>query len=364
MTAPTATAHAGDVLHLARASAFDAMSDAVLVADDERRYVDANHAATRLFGLARADLLGSRIDDFAPAPSGFDVEAAWREFLSTGEQRGEFPLMRADGTSRIVEYRAKANIIPGRHLSVLRDVTERVEARARLEETVHMRDELMAIVSHDLRNPLNAIRSAAALLLKRSAGTDEDPVARYARLIERNSARMDALIADLLDFTSMREGLFAIERVEADLFSLVDEAAHMIEPRAQESGIELVVLVPNTITLQCDPRRMLQALANLLSNAVKFTPRGGRVELSGRADGDDVLLSVKDSGAGIAAEHLALVFDRFWQARNDRRGNGLGLAIVKGIVDAHRGSITVTSVVDAGSTFTIRVPARFVPSRE
>jgi PAS domain S-box-containing protein len=112
---------------LARARAFDMMADAVLLADDSRRYVDVNGAAASLFGLPREALLGRRIEEFAPPPKEYDVEAGWQEFLREGQQQGLFPLVRPDGSRRMVEFRATANIVPNLHLSVLRDVTERLE---------------------------------------------------------------------------------------------------------------------------------------------------------------------------------------------------------------------------------------------
>jgi PAS domain S-box-containing protein len=226
------------------------------------------------------------------------------------------------------------------------------------EQTVHgraLRDEMLGVVSHDLRSPLCAIRlEAHALADKTSGHTQAQLVA-----IERAAAYADSLIKDLLSVAALESGHMPLARRAEPTPQLLREAIELQRLQAAEHSIALELFVDDaTPDCDVDRYRMLQALGNLIDNAVKLTPPGGRVRVGARADGASVALSVSDTGPGIPPAALSHVFDRFWQVAETRRGDaGLGLAIAKGIVEAHGGSIDVDSVVGRGATFTIRVPA-------
>jgi signal transduction histidine kinase len=224
-------------------------------------------------------------------------------------------------------------------------------------EAIAARDRVMGIVAHDLRNPLAAILLQASVLRRR--GSEPDRRSRQpVELIERSARRMSRLIRDLLDMASIEAGTLAVEcdRVAAD--HLIADSATAQKPLASAASLELRLDVAKDLPeVWGDRERLHQVLENLIGNAVKFTKPGGRVTVGAAAKDSAVLFWVSDTGAGIAAEHLPHVFERFWQARKDwRRGAGLGLPIVKGIVEAHRGRIWVESAAGRGTTFFFTIP--------
>ena len=230
-------------------------------------------------------------------------------------------------------------------------------------EAIAARDRVMGIVAHDLRNPLAAILLQASVLRRR--GSEPDRRSRQpVELIERSARRMSRLIRDLLDMASIETGTLAVEcdRVAAD--HLIADSATAQKPLASAASLELRLEVAKDLPeVWGDRERLHQVLENLIGNAVKFTKPGGRVTVGAAEKDNSVLFWVSDTGAGIAAEHLPHVFERFWQARKDwRRGAGLGLPIVKGIVEAHGGRIWVQSAAGRGTTFFFTIPLAAVAS--
>lgn len=219
------------------------------------------------------------------------------------------------------------------------------------------RADVLSVVAHDLRNPLSLIASSASLQLE----VDDLPSDRRRKLLEltqRAVRQMNRLIADLLDATRLQAGRLTLDLRDVDARLLVREAGETLRLAAEEKRIELRADPPDQKSIvHADEGRLLQAIGNLVANALKFTATGGRVVLSARPHGVEMVFSVAANGPGIPAEHLDHLFDRFWQARNgDRRGVGLGLAITKGIVEAHGGRVWVESAVGMGSTFSFALP--------
>ncbi|MBZ4418475.1 PAS domain S-box protein [Myxococcus sp. RHSTA-1-4] len=239
------------------------------------------------------------------------------------------------------------------------DVTGLREIEEALRRAVRARDEMLGVVSHDLRSPLQGIELAARRIAIRAAqqGGTEWLHPSLDRIL-RASRTMRKLIEDLLDIASIEEGRLSIQRGQVVPAALVHEVAESLQSQAEEKQLLLEVGVePGLPPLSADPDRLLQVLSNLAGNALKFTPSGGRVSVRVTRRGDDVVFSVQDTGAGIPEEQQAQIFDRFWQADSaDRRGRGLGLAIAKGLVQAHEGRIWVESTVGQGSTFSFSVP--------
>jgi len=222
---------------------------------------------------------------------------------------------------------------------------------------IQARDDVLGVVAHDLRNPLWTILMQAALL-KRSGPEPERRAQKPVQLIERATTRMNRLIQDLLDVTSMEAGRLSIERGRLQAGQIVVDAMEAQQPLAAASSLELRLdLAEDLPEVWADRDRMLQAFENLIGNAVKFTEPGGQILFGAAPRGDEVLFWVADTGTGIAAEDVPRLFDRFWQARRGgRRGAGLGLPIVKGIVEAHGGRIWVESAPGRGSTFFFTIP--------
>lgn len=244
-------------------------------------------------------------------------------------------------------------------LRLFEEIAERValavaNARlfARVEESNRSRDDILAVVSHDLRAPLASIVMASSLPPRDAANTD-----RQFSIIRRNADQMSRLISDLLDFASIQAGRLAIERSWFAADQILVAGAEMFSATASERGVMLLTIPAEPVELLSDRDRVLQALANLVSNAVKVTPEGGRVELSAEPTSRTVIFHVRDHGPGIAPEDQPHIFERYWRGpKTSYRGHGLGLAIAKGIVEALGGHITVRSTPGKGSTFSFSVP--------
>jgi signal transduction histidine kinase len=251
-------------------------------------------------------------------------------------------------------------------LTLERDETDRdlSTERERSDRAVTVRDEFLGVVSHDLRNMLGVIVNSAALIAG-AAGVDDEreAVLANARRIQRLSGRMSRLIGDLVDVASIDAGRLTVAREPGDPTHVAAEAVDTFTNEAAANGIALATyFAAPPCSVSFDAARILQVLVNLLGNALKFTPSGGSVTVRSERVGDEVRLSVSDTGLGIPADKLDSVFERFVQAHsNDRRGVGLGLFISKCIVEGHGGRIWVESTVGEGSTFTFTLPVSASP---
>jgi signal transduction histidine kinase len=227
-------------------------------------------------------------------------------------------------------------------------------------EAIQLRDRVLGIVAHDLRNPLSAILMQASALRRREGDRRSQ---KPREMIERAATRMNRLNQDLLDVALMEAGKLTLQRARLSTGDLMVEAVEMQRPLASSSSIELRLDVERGLPeVVGDRDRLLQVFENLIGNAVKFTGAGGIVVVGATDRGHEVVFRVADTGCGIASESLPLVFDRFWQAtRAGRQGAGLGLPIVKGIVEAHGGRIWIESNLGRGTTFFFAVPKASPP---
>ena len=242
----------------------------------------------------------------------------------------------------------------GRHASLAVD-----NARLYLEsqQAVRAREEVLAIVSHDLRNPLNAVMLAAGLLKMDADMGDEGR--EQIDTIGLSAKRMSRLIADLLDVTRLEGGKqLPITPEQVEVPSLLEEAHELFKAQAAANSVTLQHRADeNLLPIYADRHRVMQVLSNLIGNALKFTPPGGVVSFSAILRGSDVLFTVSDTGPGIPKEHLDDVFSPYWQAkRTERMGAGLGLPIAKGIVESHGGRIWIESEPGVGTKFHFTIP--------
>jgi len=236
------------------------------------------------------------------------------------------------------------------------DITEIHEKEEALRRAIRQREDVVSIVSHDLRNPLGVTLAAADLLL--DLPLDERQRRRQAEIIVRSGKRMQRLIEDLLDVARIEAGALVVRPSREDLTPILEEARKVFADQAEERSIGLrIAPAEGEPRARVDRDRILQALTNLLDNAIRLTPEGGQVTLAVSEDSDHVLVSVSDTGPGIAPELLGGLFDRFSQLDGGSGGAaGLGLAIVKGVAVAHHGDVIVDSEVGRGSTFSLRLP--------
>lgn len=238
------------------------------------------------------------------------------------------------------------------------------EARRSLEHAeraTRLRDETLAVVSHDLRTPLGAISAAAETLEKFVAEhPHEGPIRKRVAVIRRAVERMSHLLLDLLDLAGLEGGTLSLHPQSHEPESVMSALRETFEVQAAERGVDFVCDADEGLPpLHFDRDRLLQALGNLVTNAIKFTPAGGKVCVRVQRDehGRALRFSVEDSGLGIAADALGHIFERHWHAQQTlRQGHGLGLAIAKGIVDRHGGTLGVESTPGVGSTFTVSLP--------
>ncbi|HET9985639.1 MAG TPA: PAS domain S-box protein [Longimicrobiales bacterium] len=228
------------------------------------------------------------------------------------------------------------------------------------QQAVRARDDVLAVVSHDLGNPLSAIRIGTGLLLKHLPPEQrgQEPW-EYLEGIRQSAAQMERLVTDLLEVKRLEAGHLALDRGAESLESILAEVAGLMGPLAVGKELALDVRTPaRPLVVLADRERLVQVFSNLVGNAIKFTPAGGRITVEAATGDGEVACSVADTGTGIPAEHLPHLFDWFWQARRTGRGGaGLGLAITKGIVEAHGGRVWVESQPGAGSTFYFTIPA-------
>ena len=254
------------------------------------------------------------------------------------------------------------------------DLTAEISQRQQLEQTLRqqtdalrqanrMKDEFLAIVSHELRSPLNPILGWSELLNSRKLS--EEDTHRALETIKRNAKLQAQLIDDLLDISRITQGKLRLENRPVPLAALLDTMIETVQLAANAKEIDLQTqLDSREIVVAGDPMRLQQVFWNLLSNAIKFTPRQGQVEVRLTQSEQEVILTVRDTGCGISPEVLPHLFERFWQAERDTTrthgGLGLGLAIAKNLTEMHGGTIEAASAgLEQGATFTVRLPLQF-----
>ncbi|MCG6958044.1 MAG: PAS domain-containing protein [Gemmatimonadetes bacterium] len=347
----------------------EATGDGVLGMDLDGRCTSLNRAGCELLGYLESALQGRDVHDvlYHTTPDGHPRPRDG-SLLLAGLANGERirspdvdVLWRRDNTPLSVQWSLHP-MVDGTELKgavlTFTDMTEIREKEEALRRAVRVREEVVSIVSHDLRNPLGTVAAAADLLL--DLPLNEEERKKQTNIIKRSAERMSRLIGDLLDVARIEAGALVVRPALEDPRGVLEEARSIFAPQAEAKGIALEVKVePGLPPLMLDRDRILQALSNLVGNALKVTEAGGCITMGAEvlSEGEGMSISVTDTGPGIPEDAMDRLFDRFWQAsRHDRTGSGLGLAIVRGIAEAHQGSVWVYSEVGHGAAFHIVLP--------
>jgi len=344
-----------------------ATGEGVLGIDLEGRCTFLNRAGSELLGVPTRRLMGQNVHDRihhtradgTPLPAS---ECPILRIRDTGEgvRLADERLHRPDGSSFPAQVSARP-MVDGLEVKgvviTFTDLTEIRETEEALRRAVRAREEVVAVVSHDLRGPLGTISAASELLLE--VDLPGEKRREHLAAIRRSADRMSRLIRDLLDVARIEAGGLSVDPEPTAVEGLVREAVEIARPRARDQEIAVEARVAEGLPpVRADRDRILQVLSNLLGNALKFTPGGGAVRVEATCRNGEVTLEVVDTGPGIAPGDQEHLFERFWQVeRSDRGGAGLGLAIVKGIVEAHGGRVWVESEPGKGSRFGFSLPA-------
>lgn len=244
----------------------------------------------------------------------------------------------------------------------------RLQVERQIEEkAMATRAAALTSTSHEVRQPLSAILSIAEMLLDESTGPMSEVQREFVGDIDECAKHLMSLVNDILDYAKAEAGMIKLTHETVALPELVHQCITMVEPKAAEAEVRVTAqLDPDVVEIVADPLRLKQILLNLLSNAVKFNEQGGMVKMQLRVDHGDVLISVRDTGRGIAPEKMERLFDPYYQAAHGDQGmgTGLGLSIIKHLVELHKGSISVESAPGSGSIFTVRLPKDGVPDTD
>ena len=317
-------------------------------------------------GLAPGQLKGAALEEHIHDPELLPlILERWTRSLATGEPfEMVMPLRGADGRFR--HFLTRAQPLKDENGKVMQwfgtntDVTAQREAEEALRKADRRKDEFLATLAHELRNPLAPIRNSTAVM--RMLGPLPEELEKSREVIDRQTQHLSRLVDDLMEVSRVTQRKILLNRERVDLAALLREAAEAAGPAMEAAGLELIVRLPEEpLYAVADPTRLSQIFTNLLNNAAKFTPHGGRVWVGAGRQNGDAVISVRDSGVGIAPEHLETVFEMFSQPvpalRRAEAGLGIGLALVRGLVELHGGTVRASSPGrDQGSEFVVRLP--------
>ena len=353
-----------------QAHAFDTllstMTDFAYTFDRDGRFLYVNKALLELWQLPLAKAIGRNFFDLKyPGELAAKLQRQIRQVFDTREGIvDEASYTSPAGTVGHYEYIFRPVLGAHREVDLVagstRDITARKQAEDALKDADRRKTEFLAMLAHELRNPLAPIRSAVQFL--RLADGDREAVRPVFEMMERQVAQMARLIDDLLDVSRISRGSFELRSERVELAAVLQQAVETVRPLCADGEHELTVMLPaRPVHLSADPARLIQIVGNLLNNACKFSGRGGRIRLAVERDGDQIVIRVGDDGIGIAATELSRVFEMFTQLdtslARSRGGLGIGLTLVRSLVEMHGGSVEARSGgAGQGSEFVVRLP--------
>ncbi len=336
-------------------------SDCICSFDSRLKFASANPACEDLFALTADEIIYTNLFDYINQSSKESAKA-YLDRVKEGatEKAVTITINSARGEQKEVLWSAQWARVEGREgpskdgilICIFHDVTEQ-QAAERLKQ------EVVAMVTHDLRTPLTTVQNYLGFLSDGSYGDPGEMAKKYLAGALRSSERMMSLIGDLLDIEKVKSGMMEIRKERVSLQKVFESTIEQTASFAHELGVSLRFEATNVL-VDADEQMLLRIMANLVSNAIKFSPKGGTVKLSVTIDGKSATVTVEDQGAGVPPDMLERVFDRFQQAPNQtarsRGGSGLGLAICKALVELHGGKIWAQSKINEGTQFRFELP--------
>jgi PAS domain S-box-containing protein len=342
---------------------FENANDAIYILDRTGRIVSFNRKAEEITRYSFEEVRGQSYTLLVS--SGPERKKARRAFLKNmrGQpDKNELTILRKDGREVILELSTRPIWQGGQIVGIQgigRDITERKE----LEK---LKSDFISTVSHELRTPLTSIKGYVDLVLAGDTGPLTPEQREFLTIVSQNTSRLTALINDLLEIECLESGRIEFEFTELNLEEVLQNVVRSLRVNAEQKGLEFLTEVASGLQMCGDRDRLAQVFLNLVSNAIKYTP-AGTVELKAHREDDTVVVAVRDTGIGLSESEMKKLFQKFFRSDTPyvRRvgGTGLGLSIAKAIVERHHGTITVTSQVGQGSTFTVRLPALARPER-
>ena len=338
----------------------DSMKEGFVLIDKDGIVLQANAESLRLGRLTADQVIGRKASEVWPQIVGTSHEELHRQAKETGEAGSvEYKRMLPNGQAFWMDVRVYPALAGG--IAVFyRDISKRKQAEEKLREMDRRKDEFVATLAHELRNPIAPIAAAAEIL--GLPGIDAADVKRAGEVISRQVGHMTDLVNDLLDISRITSGVLQLHLSQLDVNEIVPESVEQAEPLIRSHAHHLAIhLAPESARLWGDHHRLVQVVANLLINSAKYTPKGGSIALEVQVHADQVVIAVRDNGIGMPADLVESVFDLFAQAqRTSNRtagGLGIGLALVKGIVELHGGTVTASSPgIGMGSEFRVVLP--------
>jgi PAS domain S-box-containing protein len=349
------------------ASIVESSDDAIISKDTEGQITSWNQAAERLLGYTETEIVGKSIMTMVP-PELHEEERHILERLRRGERVEHFDTRRLTKDGRLIDVSLTISPLKDSEgdvvgaSKIMRDIRQRKEFERRLLEEQRLKDEFLAMLAHELRNPLAPIRTASEILARASAGDARAQTA--VGTIRRQVTHLTRLVDDLLDVSRITQGRIELQRRPIDLAGIIAQAIETVEPQLREKHHRLSVVAATSyepLYVNGDLARLVQCVGNILSNAAKFTESGGEISVRTHAGSPTAVIEITDNGAGITPDLLPRIFDLFVQSERtlDRAqgGLGIGLAVAKRLVEMHGGEISAESPgLGQGSTFTIRLP--------
>ena len=346
---------------------------AIFLMDPDRRAISWNEGVARILGFSEAEFIGIDVPRAIFPPEDVAAGVPDREF-ETAERMGTASddrwMMRKDGTRffalgvTLARRGADGKLLG--FAKIMRDRTDQKRLELELRETAEQlavangrQKAFLAVLSHELRNPLAPIRNGVEIL--RMAGVSSTTSAAVLDMLDRQVVHLVKLIDELLDLTRINSGKIALRREVVDLLPALRQAVEITEAQCHDPAPRIDMrLPPEPLWVDADPTRLVQIASNLLHNACKFTPAGGRIEMAARREGAEAVVTIRDTGIGIQEEHLKRIFEMFQQIEAPagvQSGLGIGLALTRTLVELHGGNIRASSAgIGAGSEFEVRLP--------